>query len=282
MEERPMSSDMAHHIEQEREAIRKRLGRVKHKIVVLSGKGGVGKTTVAVNLSVALAKNDTQVGLMDIDLHGPNVPKMLGVEGKRVGGGEEFIYPYAYSDNLRVLSISFFLKEQKDAVIWRGPLKMAAIKQFIKDVDWGDLDWLVIDAPPGTGDEPLSILQLIEELDGVIIVTTPQEVSLLDVKKCVTFCEKLGVRILGIVENMTVLICPHCGGEVLLFGKRGGVEEFAKDADIPYLGEVPFEPSVVEASDKGVPITLKAPETAAAEAFSYIAEKIKRMVEEEE
>ena len=281
MEERPMSGD-TRHIEQEREAIRKRLGRIKHKLVVLSGKGGVGKTTVAVNLSVALAKNDTYVGLMDIDLHGPNVPKMLGVEGKRVGGDEESIHPYTYSDNLRVLSISFFLKERGDAVIWRGPLKMIAIKQFIKDVNWGDLDWLVIDAPPGTGDEPLSILQLVEELDGVIIVTTPQEVSLLDVMKCVTFCEKLGVRILGVVENMASLVCPHCGGEILLFGKRGRVKEFAKDADIPFLGEVPFEPSVVEASDTGVPTTLKSPETAAAEAFFSIAEKIKRMVEEEE
>lgn len=264
----------------EREAMERRLKRIRHKLVVLSGKGGVGKTTVAVNISTALAKGNSQVGLMDIDLHGPNVPKMLGIDGKRVGGDEKSIYPYAYSDNLRVISISFFLKESRDAVIWRGPLKMGAIKQFIKDVNWGRLDWLVIDAPPGTGDEPLTVIQLIDGLDGAIIVTTPQEVSLLDVRKCVTFCRKLEVRILGIVENMTSLICPHCSKEIHLFGRTGRIKRFAEEETIPYLGGVPFDPSVVEASDRGAPVAVEESETTAVKSFLEITERIKRAVEE--
>ena len=261
-----------------RRRIMQRLCDIRHKIVVLSGKGGVGKSTVAVNLAVALARN-RRVGLMDVDIHGPNVPKMLGIEGQTVGVHGNSIIPFHWGDNLRVMSIAFLLQQQDSAVIWRGPLKMIAIRQFITDVEWGKLDWLIVDAPPGTGDEPLSVLQLIEDLDGCVIVTTPQEVALLDVAKCITFCRKVGRRILGLVENMTHMVCPHCGKEVELY-PSGGVEEFAKRYGVEVLGRVPFEPQVAKLTDEGKPVVVGAPESATAAAFINLAEKTAALLEE--
>jgi len=255
-----------------------RLRNIRHKVVVLSGKGGVGKSTVAVNLAVALAR-EHRVGLMDVDIHGPNVPKMLGIEGQTLGVEKESIIPFQWRDNLKVMSIAFLLQGRDSAVIWRGPLKMIAIRQFITDVEWGKLDWLVIDAPPGTGDEPLSVLQLIEDLDGCIIVTTPQEVSLLDVAKCVTFCEKVGRRILGLVENMTHLVCPHCGKKVDLY-PSGGVGRFAEQRGLEVLGSVPFEPQIARLSDEGKPVVVAAPESDTAKAFLALADKVCALLEE--
>ena len=267
--------------EQQREMRRRimeRLRNIRHKVVVLSGKGGVGKSTVAVNLAVALAKKH-RVGLMDVDIHGPNVPKMLGIEGQTLGVEKESIIPFGWGDNLKVMSIAFLLQGRDSAVIWRGPLKMIAIRQFITDVEWGKLDWLVIDAPPGTGDEPLSVLQLIEDLDGCIIVTTPQEVALLDVAKCVTFCEKVGRRILGLVENMTHLVCPHCGKKVELY-PSGGVEGFAKQRELEVLARVPFEPQIARLSDEGKPVVVAAPESDTAKAFLALADKVCSLLED--
>jgi len=264
--------------EEMRRRIMERLCDIRHKVVVLSGKGGVGKSTVAVNLAVALARQH-RVGLMDVDIHGPNVPKMLGIEGQTLGVEKESIIPFQWGDNLKVMSIAFLLQGRDSAVIWRGPLKMIAIRQFITDVEWGKLDWLVIDAPPGTGDEPLSVLQLIEDLDGCIIVTTPQEVALLDVAKCVTFCEKVGRRILGLVENMTHLVCPHCGKKVELY-PSGDVERFAGQRGLKVLGSVPFEPRIARLSDEGKPVVVAAPETDTAKAFLALADKVCSLLED--
>ncbi len=257
----------------EKQALAQRLRKIKHKVLVLSGKGGVGKSTVAVNLAVALAGQGKKVGLLDIDIHGPNVPKMLGVEGQRVGGDQTTIEPYNYSDNLRLMSISFLLQSSDTAVIWRGPLKMGIIKQFLKDVNWGELDYMIVDAPPGTGDEPLSICQLIEDVDGAVIVTTPQDVSVLDVRKSINFCRQLKIRVLGVVENMSGLTCPHCGEMIDLF-KKGGGEKMAAEENVPFLGAVPIDPAVVEGGDKGVPIVTGSPDSASARAFLDITEKL--------
>ena len=257
----------------ERQQLQEKLCKIKHKFLVLSGKGGVGKSTVAVNIAVALARQGRQVGLLDIDIHGPNIPKMLGVEGRKIGGTEKSLYPYPYSDNLKLMSISFLLQSQDTAVIWRGPLKMGVIKQFLKDVEWGELDYLIVDAPPGTGDEPLSICQLIEDADGAVIVTTPQEVAVLDVRKSITFCRQVRMKIAGVIENMSGLACPHCDREINLFGKGGG-EKMAKELGAPFLGSVPIDPRVVEGGDKGVPIVIDSPDSPTARAFVAIADKL--------
>ncbi len=265
---------------EEKQALDARLGRIKHKMVVLSGKGGVGKSSTAVNLACSLARRGLKTGILDVDIHGPNVPKLLGIEGRTIGVEGESMLPFQWSPNLKVMSISFLLRERHTAVIWRGPLKMGAIKQFLKDVKWGDLDWLVVDAPPGTGDEPLSVLQLIEEMDGCVIVTTPQELALLDVEKCITFCEQVERPILGLVENMTHVVCPDCGGRIEMFGPTGGARELAERRGVRYLGEVPFEPLVARLADQGKPAVEAAPDSQVSAAFQKIAEHILQLVEE--
>ena len=237
------------------------------------GKGGVGKSTVAVNLAVALSEQGKKVGLLDIDIHGPNVPKMLGVEGKRPGGEPDSLDPIRYSDNLKLMSIAFLLQSPDAAVIWRGPLKYGIIKQFLKDVQWGELDYLIVDAPPGTGDEPLSVCQLIGEGSGALIVTTPQDVSILDVRKSITFCNQLNMPVLGVVENMSGFACPHCGKTTDLF-KKGGGEKMAAELGVPFLGAVPIETSVVESGDIGTPVVTGSPDSAAAKAFLEIVDKL--------
>ncbi len=257
----------------ERQAINKRLCKIKHKILVMSGKGGVGKSTVAVNLALALAQKGFKVGLMDVDIHGPNVPKMLGLEGMSIAGEQENMQPVIYSSNLKVMSMAFFLRQNSDAVIWRGPLKGVLIKQFIKDVDWGKLDYLLIDAPPGTGDEPLSVAQLIEDADGAIVVTTPQEVALLDIRKSVTFCHQLKMNVIGIVENMSGFICPHCNKKTDLFKSGGGVK-VAREMNVPFLGSIPLDAKVVESGDNGLPIIAGEPENPVSKSYQEIVTKI--------
>jgi ATP-binding protein involved in chromosome partitioning len=246
------------------------LSKIKHKVLVLSGKGGVGKSTVAVNLAVALAAAGKKVGIIDIDLHGPSVPKMLGIENMPLDGSKDGIKPFMVGDNLLVMSIAFLLKNQDDAVIWRGPLKMGVIKQFLADVEWGELDYMVVDSPPGTGDEPLSIAQLIPEADGAVIVTTPQNVAIQDVRKCITFCGQVNLPVIGVVENMSGYVCPHCGEHSDFFGKGGG-EEMARDMSVPFMGSVPFESGVVEAGDSGQPFVISSPETEAGKVFASMA-----------
>lgn len=235
----------------ERQSIASRMCRIKHKVIVMSGKGGVGKTTIAVNLASALMKKGRGVGLMDVDIHGPNVPKMLGIEKAMVRtSNNNTLLPITCRNGLKVMSIGFLLRKDDDAVIWRGPLKMNLIKQFLKDVEWGELDYLIIDSPPGTGDEPLSVVQLIENMTGAVIITTPQQMSILDVKKSITFCKQLNLDIVGIVENMSGFVCPHCGERVEIFSSGGG-EELAKKLLLPFLGKIPVDPAITRYSDEG-------------------------------
>jgi len=234
----------------EREALSAKMGHIGRKILVLSGKGGVGKSTVAANLAIALAGANKRVGLLDVDIHGPSIPRLLGLEGQMAGSTGEGIEPIEYDTRLKVMSIGFVLQNRDDALIWRGPLKMNVIKQFLKDVEWGDLDFLVVDCPPGTGDEPLSVAQLIGSPDGAVIVTTPQELAISDVRKCVTFCRQLNLPVLGVVENMSGFVCPHCGKTSDIF-KSGGGEAMAADMGVPFLGRVPIDPEMVLAGDRG-------------------------------
>jgi len=253
--------------------IEETLSKIENRLLVFSGKGGVGKSTIAANLGLALSEKGKQVGLIDVDIHGPNLAKMLGVEGKRmVAANEKKILPVPITKNLRLVSMSFLLESPDLPVIWRGPLKMKIIQQFLGDVDWGKLDWLIIDSPPGTGDEPLSVAQLIPAT-GAIIVTTPQEVSLLDSRKAITFARKLNLNIVGIIENMSGLMCPHCGKKINLF-KEGGGEKTAKQMGVPFLGRVPIDPEIVIASDTGKPFILENPESEASKAFMKIVDKI--------
>ena len=234
---------------EDRRKLQSRLCRIKRKIVVLSGKGGVGKSTVAVNLAAALMLSGKRVGLLDVDIHGPSIPTMLGLERERIQGSEDGLLPIDIG-GLKVMSLGFLLQNQDDAVIWRGPMKMGVIKQFLKDVVWGDLDDLIIDSPPGTGDEPLSVCQLIGQLDGAVIVTTPQKVAAVDVRKSITFCRRLGVPVLGVVENMSGFVCPKCG-EVTQILPTGGGPRIAKDMNVPFLGSIPMDPKIAEAGDSG-------------------------------
>ena len=252
------------------------MNKIKHKIVVLSGKGGVGKSTVAVNLAVSLAAKGLKVGLLDVDIHGPSVPKMLGLDGVMATGGDaKAIYPVKYSDNLIVMSIGFLMADADEAVVWRGPLKYGIIKQFLSDVVWGELDYLIIDSPPGTGDEPLSVCQLIPDPDGAVIVTTPQDVALADVRKSVTFCHQLKMNVIGVIENMSTFVCPHCGETTDIF-KTGGGESMAKNMGVPFLGSIPIESQIVHSGDNGLPhLSTTAPNgTPAQKSFTSIIELI--------
>ena len=232
------------------------LQSIKRTLLILSGKGGVGKSTVAVYLAAGLARRGLKVGLMDVDLHGPSIPTMLGLQGKAATSDGTMIEPALYdvgggseAEPLRVISIAFFLKSRNDAVIWRGPMKTTAIKQFLGQVSWGALDYLIVDSPPGTGDEPLSVAQSIPGAQAVV-VTTPQDISLSDVRRSIGFCNALKMKIVGVIENMSGLVCPHCGGRIDLF-KMGGGRKMAGEMGVPFLGALPIDPSVVTAGDDG-------------------------------
>jgi Mrp family chromosome partitioning ATPase/predicted Fe-Mo cluster-binding NifX family protein len=262
----------------EDEKVHERMKTIKHKILVLSGKGGVGKSTVAANIATALAVAGRRIGLLDIDVHGPSIPRLLGVEGMPIGGSKDELYPLAIGDNLHVMSVGFMLRSQDDAVIWRGPMKFNVIKQFLGDVAWGELDYLIVDSPPGTGDEPLSIAQLIRDADGAVIVTTPQSIALSDVRKCISFCGQLQIPVIGVVENMSGFVCPKCGERTDIF-KSGGGERMAGELGVPFLGRVPIEPSIVTASDDGQPYVVNFPDTEVGKIFAAITESVLRLYE---
>jgi ATP-binding protein involved in chromosome partitioning len=261
-------------MEEQQIRIAENINRIGKKIVVMSGKGGVGKTTVAVNIASGLAKKGKRVGLMDVDIHGPNVPKMLGIEGGKIQGDENGIIPYAVENDLKVISMSFLLPDPDSPVIWRGPLKMQIINQFLGDVKWGDLDYLIVDLPPGTGDESLSIAQQISGAEAMI-VTTPQDVALLDSRKAVNFARRLLMPVVGIVENMSGMKCPHCGKEIDLF-KTGGGEKAAEEMGVPFLGRIPIDPEVVSLGDEGVPIVIKDEKTDSARSFFSIIDILEK------
>lgn len=260
----------------ERKALLENISRIKHKIIVLSGKGGVGKSTVAANIAIELALRGKKTGLMDIDIHGPSIPKMLGIENIPPRNTFEGLYPSEANENLKAISIGFFLKDQKDAVIWRAPLKHSLIRQFLTDIKWGELDYLIIDCPPGTGDEPLSVIQLLENPDGAVVVTTPQDVSLNDVKKSVTFCGQMNLPVIGVVENMSGFRCPKCGETVNIF-KKGGGEKMAEEMGVPFLGAIPIDPNMVECGDSGKHFAEAYKESEAAKSFEQIVDKLPGM-----
>jgi len=255
-------------------AVDSSLKKIKNKYIVLSGKGGVGKTSTSVNLSMALASKGFNVGIMDVDLHGPDVPRMLGLKGMLGLSQNNKLNPMQYSENLKVVSIESLIESKDDAIIWRGPLKYSAIRQFIGEVEWGELDFLIIDSPPGTGDEPLTIAQTIRDAKA-IIVTTPQEVSLADVRKSISFCRTVKMDILGLIENMSGFSCPHCNKMVDLFGSGGG-EKTAGSAGIPFLGRIPFDPNVVSCGDNGISFQEKYADTPVTKAFTELAEKVSK------
>ncbi len=268
--------------QQEKEAhaqarLASRLSCIKHRIMVMSGKGGVGKSTVATNLAVTLSQAGFYVGLLDADIHGPNIAKMVGMESKVVEGSAKGMIPIEVSPNLKVISMAFFIGDRDNPVVWRGPLKHSAISQFVGEVEWGDLDFLIADLPPGTGDESLSVAHVMKEVDGVVIVTTPQDVALLDSRKAVTFSRMLGIPVIGIVENMSGLICPHCHQEISLF-KKGGGEKAARDLRVPFLGRIPIDPEMVTDCDRGIPFVISHPDSEATKAFKEIAHRCKDFV----
>jgi ATP-binding protein involved in chromosome partitioning len=273
-------ADLRGHRQDEMALLRERMGKVLHKIAVISGKGGVGKTLVTVNLAMALAMRGRsgRVGVLDADIHGPCVPKMLGMKGSRLQAGPPGIFPAMGPLNIKVVSMDFLLPDDEAPVIWRGPLKMSAIRQFLSEIVWGELEYLLIDLPPGTGDEALSVLQLLPEMDGVVIVTIPSEVSQDVVKKAVTFARKMNVPVIGIVENMSGLICPHCGGSIEVFSSGGG-GKMAQEMEVPLLGSIPLDPRISRDSDAGMPFIVEHRDSPAAKAFDTIVEKIEGFVE---
>ena len=252
--------------------LRDRLSRINRIIVVMSGKGGVGKSTVATNLAVAASLTGKRAGLLDVDLHGPSIPTMLGLEKESLLGDVDGIRPVTVG-SLLVLSVGFILQNPDDPVIWRGPMKMGVIRQFIEDVNWGDLDLLVVDVPPGTGDEPLSICQLIPNLTGAVIVTTPQKVAAVDVRKSVTFCKQLQVPVLGVIENMSGFACPHCGVVTPIY-RSGGGKKLAEEMDVPFLGAIPIDPAIAEDCDAGKSFIAESANSPASASFREIIEKI--------
>ncbi|MDK2920518.1 MAG: ATP-binding protein involved in chromosome partitioning [Desulfonauticus sp.] len=255
--------------QEKEDKIKKVLCRIKHKIVVLSGKGGVGKSTVAVNLAVGLALKGKKVGLLDVDVHGPSVPRLLSLQGTQPHVEKGFMEPVPWGKNLWVMSLGFLLPSQYEAVIWRGPVKIGLIRQFLEDVTWGDLDYLIVDCPPGTGDEPLSVMQLLGNDSYAVIVTTPQGVAIDDVRRSITFCVQLGNPILGIVENMSGFVCPKCGEKVDIFSEGGG-EKLAQEMKVPFITKIPLDPEIVRAGEEGYVYIKTKPESEAAKALENL------------
>ena len=269
-----MNKDTAKDNEQEQKKIDDRMALIERTILVLSGKGGVGKSTVAVNLAASLAKEGSRVGLLDVDIHGPSIPGMLGLEGYQAFYSGSAILPMEFTPNLLIMSIGFLLQDKNDAVIWRGPMKYHVIRQFIGDVEWGNLDYLIVDCPPGTGDEPLSVAQLVGgSKASAVVVTTPQRVSIDDVRKSVQFCNKLKLDIEGVIENMSGFVCPECGTVSDIFDSGGG-EQLAHDAGIVFLGKIPIEPAIVKACDSGKPYVLHGDDSETSQRFMSIAKTL--------
>ena len=253
------------------------LSKIKHTIAVLSGKGGTGKTTVTVNLAQTLSNMGYKVGVLDADITGPNVPLMFGVEDDQMSSKDNKIIPVE-AEKIKIVSMEFLLQDKSNAIIWRGPMKIKALKQLLADVDWGELDFLVVDLPPGSSDEPLSIVQTIKDLDGMVIVTTPQNVSLLDVTKSINFAQVAQVPIIGIIENMSGFICPHCNEPTYIFKKDGG-KKMAEQLSLDFLGAIPLVTQICEAGDVGRPVVLTNDKVE--KIFGEMVEKILKKIRKE-
>jgi Mrp family chromosome partitioning ATPase len=259
--------------EQEEHRLRQRMARIRRRLVVVSGKGGVGKSTAAANLAVALSSRGHRVGLLDVDIHGPSIPKILGCEGASIVSDGQSILPVGVRDRLTMMSIGFLIANKSDAVIWRGPMKFKMIQQFLCDVAWGDLDYLVVDCPPGTGDEPLSVAQLIGRPAAAVVVTTPQELAIADVRRCITFCQKADLPVAGVIENMSGYACPQCGVHTDLFGNGGG-ERLSVEMSVPFLGRIPIDPRIVGCGDAGSSLLEAHPESSAAQSYLSLAGRL--------
>lgn len=249
------------------------LGRVRHSVMVMSGKGGVGKSTFSVNLAALLASEGNRVGILDADVHGPNIPRMLGIQGRRLETTSQGLEPVEAMENLKVVSMALLSENADEPIVWRGPAKHKLIRRFSTGVNWGELDLLIVDLPPGTGDEPLSVAKLVGRVDGSVVVTTPQDVAILDSRKAVIFSQMLGVPVLGIVENMSGMVCPHCGGRIDLFGTGGG-QRAALELGVPFLGRIPIDTEMVGACDGGKPLVLAEAHSAVRIAYRDMAARL--------
>lgn len=270
-------------IQDQEKRVKIRMAKIKHKLAVLSGKGGVGKSTITANLAIALARKGHKVGVLDVDIHGPSIPKILGIRGQKLTTGRLEglgIFPAKGPFDIKVISMDFLIGDETP-VIWRGPMKMGAIRQFLADVAWGDLDFLLIDIPPGTGDEPLSVMQLLPDIDGVIMVTAPSEVSQIVVKRAVGFTRELHVPLMGIIENMSGFVCPKCGAESDILGTGGG-QKISEQLDVPFLGKIPIDQRICEDSDRGTPFIIEHADTPAAKAFMRVVDKIEEFLKQVE
>ena len=267
--------------EHQQARLQQKLFRIRHKIMVMSGKGGVGKSTVSVNFAASLALQGYEVGVLDADIHGPDIPRMCGVERRPLVSYGEGLEPIKVFKGLKTISTGLLSQDPDKAIVWRGPLKHSAIRQFLGDVNWGDLDYLVIDLPPGTGDEPLSVAHLIKNVDGTIIVTTPQDVALLDSRKAVNFSRLLHIPVLGIVENMSGMVCPHCSEKIDLF-KVGGGERAALELGVPFLGRIPIDPKMVISCDAGTPFVIDPVPSEVRKAFENLTQAVVRATEKVE
>ena len=264
--------------QQEEQRLRDRMARVKRRLVVVSGKGGVGKSTAASSLAVSLASLGHRVGLLDVDIHGPSIPKILGCEEASVVSDGQALQPIEVRDRLKLMSIGFLIGSRTDAVIWRGPMKYKVIQQFLSDVAWGDLDYLVVDCPPGTGDEPLSVAQLIGRPAAAVVVTTPQELAVADVRRCISFCRKAELPIAGVLENMSGYVCPQCGTHADLFGAGGG-KGLAEEMNIPFLGQIPIDPRVVGCGDAGTCILDSYPDSPVTQVYLKLADLLHKQAD---
>ncbi len=267
-------------MQEQEKRLKIRMAKIKNKLAVLSGKGGVGKSTITANLAIALARKGHKVGVLDVDIHGPSIPKILGIRGRELAAGPPGIFPAKGPLDIKVISMDFLLPADETPVIWRGPMKMGAIRQFLADVAWGDLDFLLIDIPPGTGDEPLSVMQLIPDIDGVIMVTAPSEVSQIVVKRAVGFTRELRVALVGIIENMSGFVCPKCGAESDILGTGGG-RKISEELGVPFLGKIPIDQGICEDSDRGTPFIIERAETPAAKAFMRVVDKVEEYLKQQ-
>ena len=269
-------------MQEQEKRLKIRMAKIKHKLAILSGKGGVGKSTISANLAIALARKGHKVGVLDADIHGPSIPKILGIRGRELTAGRIEglgIFPVKGPLGIKVISMDFLLSDDETPVIWRGPMKMGAIRQFLADVAWGNLDFLLIDLPPGTGDEPLSIMQLIPDIDGILMVTAPSEVSQIVVKRAIGFTRELRVPLVGVIENMGGFVCPKCGAEFDILGTGGG-QKISKELGVPFLAKIPIDQKICEDSDRGTPFIIEHAETPAAKAFMRVVDKVEEYLKQ--
>ncbi len=269
-------------MQEQEKRLKIRMAKIKNKLAVLSGKGGVGKSTITANLAIALARKGHKVGVLDADIHGPSIPKILGMRGQELTAGRIEglgIFPAKGPLGIKAISMDFLLPDDETPVIWRGPMKMGAIRQFLADVAWGDLDFLLMDLPPGTGDEPLSIMQLIPDIDGILMVTAPSEVSQIVVKRAIGFTRELRVPLVGIIENMSGFVCPKCGAEFDILGTGGG-QKISEELGVPFLGKIPIDQKICEDSDRGTPFIIEHSDAPAAKAFMRAVNKIEESLKQ--